>query len=39
MKLFKKIIKTKLNYLQKIIKGPASVKLGSDRDVCVSFLI
>jgi hypothetical protein len=32
------LIKTKLNYLQNIIKGPASFELGSDRKcLCIAF--
>jgi hypothetical protein len=31
LKSNERIIKTKWNYLQKIIKGPASFELGSDR--------
>ncbi len=39
MKYLQQIIKTKWNYLQKIIKGPASLGMAHDRNVSVKHLI
>ncbi len=33
------LIETKWNYLQKIIKGPASLSVAHDRNVCMKRLI
>jgi len=39
MKYLQKMIKIKRNYLQKIIKGPASLGMAHDRNVSMKRLI